>query len=163
MTLKIVPSQESHFTGLRDALDIVAREKRFLVFTQAPPLDQCVAFYRSIFLHGHCQFVAEIDGSVVGWRDLLPVRGEVRAHVAELGIGLIPSARHRGIGQMLIRAAIDKAWEKGLTRIELSVRIDNANAKALYERMGFQTEGVHRRAFLVDGDYFDSVAMALLR
>jgi RimJ/RimL family protein N-acetyltransferase len=64
---------------------------------------------------------------------------------------------------MLIRAAIDNAWEKGLTRIELSVRIDNANAKALYERMGFQTEGIHRRANLVDSEYFDTCSMALLR
>ncbi len=163
MTLKIIPARESHFTGLREALDVVAREKRYLLFIQAPPLDQCIAFYRSIQLHGHCQVIAEIDDVVVGWCHVLPVRGEVRVHVGELGIGLIPSARHRGIGQMLIQAAIDTAWEKGLSRIELSVRIDNTNAKALYERMGFHTEGVHRQAFQVDGEYFDALSMALLR
>ena len=163
MTLKILQLQESHFTGHREALDVVAREKRYLAFTQAPPLDQCIAFYRSILRDGHCQFIAQQEGAVVGWCDVLPVRGEARAHVGALGIALIPSARHLGIGRRLMQSAVDKAWEVGLSRIELDVRIDNANAKALYERMGFEVEGVHRRAFLIDGEFFDSYSMALLR
>jgi RimJ/RimL family protein N-acetyltransferase len=163
MTFKIVPLQESHFTGLREALDVVSREKRYLAFTQAPPLEQCIAFYKSILLNGHCQYIAELDGAVVGWCDVLPVRGEVRTHIGVLGIGLIPSARHQGLGRMLMQSAIDKAWDIGLTRIELGVRIDNLNAIALYERLGFQTEGIHRRGNLVDGEYFDTCSMALLR
>ena len=38
MNLSIEPVSENHFEGLRAALDIVAREKRFLAFTQAPPV-----------------------------------------------------------------------------------------------------------------------------
>ena len=163
MTFKFVPLQESHFTGLREALGAVAREKRYLAFTQAPPLDECIAFYKSILQHGHCQYIAELDGAVVGWCDILPARGEVRTHICILGIGLIASARHQSLGRMLMQAAIDKAWEIGLTRIELGVRIDNLNAIALYERLGFQKEGVHRRANQVDGEYFDTCSMALLR
>jgi putative acetyltransferase len=60
-------------------------------------------------------------------------------------------------------AAIDKAWRQGLTRIELTVRADNPNARTLYERLGFQHEGVQRQAFRVDGQFIDSHAMALLR
>ena len=103
------------------------------------------------------------DGQIVGWADVLPGTGQTRAHVGTLGIGLIPAARHRGIGAQLMRAAIDGAWARGLTRIELSVRADNANAKALYERLGFELEGVRCRSVRVDGDYHDSYAMALLR
>jgi RimJ/RimL family protein N-acetyltransferase len=51
----------------------------------------------------------------------------------------------------------------GLTRIELTVRTDNHNARALYERMGFEHEGLQRHAFLVDGQYIGSHAMVLLR
>jgi putative acetyltransferase len=57
---------------------------------------------------------------------------------------------------------ITKAWAKGLTRIELTVRADNHNARVLYERLGFQHEGLKRRAFRIDGVYHDSLAMALL-
>lgn len=61
-----------------------------------------------------------------------------------------------------MRAAIDGAWARGLTRIELSVRADNANAQALYKRLGFEPEGLRRRSVRVDGQYHDSLAMALL-
>ena len=60
-------------------------------------------------------------------------------------------------------AAIERAWAKGFTRIELTVRIDNVRAKRLYERLGFSVEGRQRQAFRVNGEYFDSSFMALLR
>lgn len=163
MTLKIVPLQESHFIGLREVLDVVAREKRYFSLTQAPPLEECCERYRGILLNDQCLFVAELDGEVAGWCDILPVRGDTRIHVGLLGIGMYASARQRGIGQQLMRATIDKAWQKGLTRIELTVRTDNLNAIALYKRAGFQPEGVHRRANQIEGEYFDTVSMALLR
>lgn len=43
------------------------------------------------------------------------------------------------------------------------MRADNPNAKALYERVGFVTEGLQRRAFCIDAEYYDAYAMALLR
>lgn len=55
------------------------------------------------------------------------------------------------------------ACERGLTRIELTVRADNLNAKALYERFGFIHEGLQRRASRVGGVCHDAPAMALLR
>ncbi|HEY2257422.1 MAG TPA: N-acetyltransferase, partial [Variovorax sp.] len=127
-------------------LDAVAREKRFLAFTQAPPVAEAYAFYRATIATGIGR-IASWDGNSVGWCDIVPTHGQARSHVGHLGIGLIPSARHRGIGAQLMHAAIAAAWAKGLTRIELSVRADNANAKALYEGLGFQTEGFMQRAF----------------
>ncbi|MBT2305433.1 GNAT family N-acetyltransferase [Variovorax paradoxus] len=163
MNLSIEPVSEAHFAGLRAALDTVAREKRFLAFTQAPPVEQALDFYRSIIANGGCQMVALLDGQVAGWCDVLPSHGQARSHVGILGIGLVPSARHLGIGAKLMQATIAAAWAKGMTRIELTVRADNTNAKALYERLGFEVEGLLRRAFRVDGEYFDSYSMALLR
>ena len=163
MNAAIVPLAESHFEGLRRALDVVAREGRYLAFLQAPPPEQAFAFFRNIFANDLCQYVALVDGEVAGWCDILPTHGEARAHVGILGIGLVPSARHRGLGAALMQATLAKAWSKGLSRIELTVRTDNLNAKALYERMGFKTEGLNRRAFLVDGAFYDTYSMALLR
>ena len=110
-----------------------------------------------------CQVVALEEGAVVGWCDVLPTYGEARAHVGTLGIGLLPHVRHRGIGSKLMEAAISRAWENGFSRIELTVRTDNENAKALYERFGFTVEGIQRRAIRVDGEFFDAYAMALVR
>lgn len=163
MEITIVPTAEQHFEELYLALDAVAREKRYLAFLQAPPIEDSFAFYRRIVTNGLCQFVAVMDDKVVGWCDILPTHGEARSHVGTLGIGLIERARHCGIGARLMEAAIARAWETGLRRIELTVRADNANAKALYERFGFVIEGTQRGAFCVDGVFFDSYAMALVR
>jgi hypothetical protein len=58
MSLSIVPLAESHFEGLRRAFDSIAREKRYLAFLQAPPLEQGLAFYRNIVKNDLCHFVA---------------------------------------------------------------------------------------------------------
>jgi len=61
-----------------------------------------------------------------------------------------------GIGPKLVRAALEKARKQGYSRIELTVRMDNKNAKALYKRFGFTLEGVNRNAFLIDGQFYDT-------
>jgi ribosomal protein S18 acetylase RimI-like enzyme len=163
MSYSVLFTAEEHFAGLHSALVVVAREKRFLAFLQAPPLQEALAFYRHIVTNDLCEFVALQDEQVVGWCDVLPTHGEARAHVVHLGIGLVPHARHKGLGVKLLEATITKAHAKGIIRIELSVRADNLDAKALYERFGFKVEGVKCHDFLVDGQYHDAYAMALLR
>ncbi|MDP9892889.1 putative acetyltransferase [Variovorax boronicumulans] len=164
MTHSVVPTEERHFESLYQALDVVAREKKYLAQTQAPPWENSLAFYRSVLAQGFPHVVAvDADDKVVGWCDVSPVFGHSRAHIGILGIALLPEARGRGLGTQLLQAAIDRSWARGLTRIELSVRADNLNAKALYERLGFEHEGLARRASLIDGTYHDAFRMALLR
>jgi ribosomal protein S18 acetylase RimI-like enzyme len=163
MTIEIAALTEAHFEALRQVLDSVAREKRYLVFLQAPPAEQAYAFYRHIVDNDLCQRLAVVDGQVVGWCDVLPTHGGARAHVGTFGMGLLASARHQGIGRMLAVNTLEAAWSKGFERIELTVRADNVNARALYEQLGFKTEGLHQRACCVDGAFFDVYSMALLR
>ena len=162
MSLAIVPLADAHFEDLRKAFDSIAREKLYLAFLKAPPLEQGLAYYRNIVDNDLCHFVALLDDVVVGWCDVLPTHGEARAHVGTLGIGVVARARHMGIGAELVRAALEKARKQGYSRIELTVRMDNTNAKALYERFGFTLEGVNHNAFLVDGQFYDTYSMALL-
>lgn len=161
MNIVICTTSEPHFAGLYQALDEVAREKHYLAFVEAPPVDEAFAFFRNIVANDLCQFIAIENGKVVGWCDVLPKSGKDCAGV--LGMGVIPSARKRGIGSRLLEAAIERAWAKGLSRIELLVRMDNAKARSLYERFGFVVEGINPRGHCVDGEYFDVCAMALLR
>ncbi len=163
MNCTVEPTAEHHFESLHRALDTVAREKKYLALTQAPPLANSIDFYCGVISSGFPHFVALDGDRVVGWCDVSPVYGHSREHVGVLGIALVPEARGRGLGTRLLEAAIGRSWERGLTRIELSVRTDNAPARALYERLGFEHEGVLRRSMLVDGGYIDCHAMALLR
>jgi putative acetyltransferase len=70
----------------------------------------------------------------------------------------------RGAGTALMAAIVDLAdnWLQ-LRRLELNVYADNARAVALYERFGFEREGLMRAYAWRNGEYVDSVAMARLR
>ncbi len=159
----ILPAEEHHYPSLHRTLDTVAREKKYLVLTEAPSYEASTAFYRQLRAIHFPHFVAVENNQVLGWCDIAPAFGQARAHTGTLGIALHPNARGQGLGPQLLRAAIEAAWLGGLTRIELTVRDDNLSAKALYERFGFQHEGLQRQAMRVDGTYHDVHAMALLR
>lgn len=158
----IAPMQEAHFSSLYAAFDGIARERQYLAFLQAPPKEAALAFYRNIVEAGLCHFVALKDEQVVGWCDILPVPGEARAHVGRLGMGVMAGYRRQGLGRRLIRASLDRARAQGMSRIKLTVRVDNLSARKLYERAGFAVEGTRRRALRIDGRDYDAYCMALL-
>ena len=70
----------------------------------------------------------------------------------------------QGAGSALMAALLEVAdrW-MGLSRVELTVYADNARAIGLYERFGFEREGLHRNFAFRDGAYVDALAMARLR
>ena len=57
---------------------------------------------------------------------------------------------------------LTQAFAAGFVRAELSVRSDNLRAQRLYETIGFVREGLFRHAVLVNGEFHDTVAMALI-
>ncbi len=48
MPYTLAPASEAHYPDLHRAIDIVAREEKFLAFTQAPPFEQSFSFYRAL-------------------------------------------------------------------------------------------------------------------
>ena len=63
----------------------------------------------------------------------------------------------------MMREAISIARQKGMRHLVLSVVADNRNAINLYEKVGFEHEGVRRDDYLgEDGKYHDVVEMGLL-
>jgi ribosomal protein S18 acetylase RimI-like enzyme len=162
MDYLIAPIAERHIEGFRDALDCVARERRYLAFLEAPPLDVTAEFVRANIRDGNPQFVAEVGTSVVGWCDVVRGSRAVFRHCGYLGIGLMAPYRGCGIGRALMKATLASAVTRGFTRIELTVRADNTRAISLYEALGFITEGRLRRHMLVDGEYHESLVMSVI-
>ena len=161
-TVEIGPITEAHIESFHKTLDVVARERRYLAFLEAPPLDSTRAFILNHIKQGYPQFVATFEGEVVGWCDVTPKSRPVYAHCGVLGMGLLPRFRSQGLGTKLITRTLKAARSFGLSRVELSVRQDNINAIALYKKVGFVTEGLQRNAVQVDGDYENVVEMAIL-
>jgi RimJ/RimL family protein N-acetyltransferase len=72
--------------------------------------------------------------------------------VGELGLGLVPVARGRGIATEALVALTDWAFaELDLGRMQVFVAPENVAAHRLAERAGFRSEGV-LRAYWEDGD-----------
>lgn len=59
-------------------------------------------------------------------------------------IGVVPHRRRRGLGGLLLDAAVDTARAGGSEALLLEVADDNAAALALYRRHGFVCAGVRR-------------------
>ena len=80
--------------------------------------------------------VAEDDGRAVGFVFcVLGDRGRKTAHVTDFYVR--PEARGRGTGRALLGALIEPAREAGLDHVSLEVLLRNAEARRLYERLGF--------------------------
>ena len=84
--------------------------------------------------------VAERDGQVVGSAGLLSI-GET-AQI--LTVGVLPTARRQGIGERLVQALVAEAARRLAAEILLEVRMDNAAARQLYAKLGFEVIGTRR-------------------
>ncbi|AJI95150.1 acetyltransferase domain protein [Yersinia ruckeri] len=106
-------------------------------------------------------FVACIDEKIVGQLTLETMQRARRRHVATFGIGIDAQFFGQGIGSALMNTMIDLCdnW-LNISRIELTVFVDNAAAIALYKKFGFETEGTGKRFAFRDGQYVDIAYMA---
>ena len=158
----IRPIRETDVAGFRDTLSAVCRERKYLAWIEAPPLEKTRAFVGHNVRNGWPQFVAVDGDRIVGWCDAIPGDASTgTAHIGRLGMGVLQEYRGRGLGTRLLAATVARARELRLGKIELSVYASNAPAIALYRKCGFVDEGCRRRGRLVGGVYDDVVLMAL--
>lgn len=148
--------------ALSRIVDAVARERRYLATVCGFSADDTRDFIRKLTENGGIQMLALDEGAIVGWCDVTPMLFEGMRHVGRLGMGLLPTYRGQGLGIRLLGATLDRAFAKGLRRIELDVFASNSAALRLYERAGFATEGRKRRARILDGVEDDILIMGLL-
>jgi aminoglycoside 6'-N-acetyltransferase len=100
-----------------------------------------------------CYYVAELDGRPIGamqvidphlepthyWGDIAP---NLRA--IDIWIGA-PEDRNRGLGDAMMRLAIDRCFADGADAIVIDPLASNLRAHRFYERLGFRF--VERRSF----------------
>ncbi|WP_444924801.1 GNAT family N-acetyltransferase [Microbulbifer sp. DLAB2-AF] len=105
--------------------------------------------------------IAEIDGKVIGHATLFLTNKARGKHTASVAIAVHPASQGKGVGKSLMQEAINQAdnW-LNLVRVELEVHADNISAKSLYEKIGFETEGVKRLSTFKNGRYIDMILMS---
>lgn len=163
MDVNVIPIAEHHIESFRDAVGEVAREGLFLAASEAPPLESARKFVLGNIEDSNPQFVAVLNDVVIGWCDVVAMKGAAFRHKGILGMGVRKAHRRQGLGRQLLDATVAAAWAKGIERIELTVRTDNDAAKNLYDKRGFLVEGVRRRELYINNVYWDCYLMARLR
>ena len=161
--MEIRASAAADAEGFRRVLDFVARERLYLAFLEAPPVDSVRAFIESIASSTSVQLLGVDSDRIVGWCDIIANPIEGFRHSGRLGMGLLPAYRGKGLGRRLLQTTLSRAVENGLTRVELEVFAGNAQAIALYEAFGFQHEGVKISARVLDGRSEDIRCMAWMK
>jgi RimJ/RimL family protein N-acetyltransferase len=102
-----------------------------------------------------------LDGDrIVGRLSLARDPHPASKHVADLGLMVAATHRRRGIGTALLDAAVAWAKGSGVSKLELHVFPWNEPAIQLYERFGFEREGLRRGHYVRNGEAVDALLMA---
>lgn len=137
------PATPDDAQACAEVLASVAAEERWIA--TEPPVDvpARAARMRESLAGGRDRLwvLEDDDGRIVGSLGLHPTHAE---GVVVLGMALLADARGQGGGSALLRAALAWLDDSDNHKVELEVWPDNERAIALYERHGFDVEGLRR-------------------
>jgi len=105
--------------------------------------------------------IAITENQIIGYLNVEPGKRRKIAHVVDIGMSVSREFRRRGVGLALLDYA--ESWARntgGITKLALNVFSGNIAGKKLYEKAGFNVEGVLRNQVNLDGEFQDLVLMA---
>ena len=83
-------------------------------------------------------FIATLDGEVIGGGGIYPTEGLPESTCELVKMYLMPAARGKGLGKMIIDRCLLKAQENGFKNIYLETMPELQQAIKVYEKFGFQ-------------------------
>ncbi len=123
-------------------------DERVIPFLGLDPMD--LETFRTAFnllLAAGGFYVVEREGKVAGFYRITQFEGRAR-HVAQLGtLAVDPEFQGSGLAQEMVADALEQMKAQGVRRAELQAEADNARALTFYRKLGFEQEGVQRRAY----------------
>jgi putative acetyltransferase len=162
--MRVRPVTDVDIEELARGLKIVVDERRWVAVQPPVTEAELAERFRARLGEGHRMLVledpdAEEGPALVGNIDLRPTRID---GVHAIGMWILPGLRGKGGGRMLLEAAIE-ARPAHVHKIELEVWPHNEAAIGLYERCGFEREGLRRDHYRRrDGKLHSSLIMARL-
>jgi ribosomal protein S18 acetylase RimI-like enzyme len=157
----ITEANEAQIEALADVLIDCVEGGASVSFMSPVTRDKARGFWRGVALSAQrgerVLLVAEEAGAVLGTVQVVLDQPENQPHRGDVSKMLVHrSARKRGLGEALMRAAEAAAIESGKTLLVLDTASDDA--KRLYERCGWQRVGeIPGYALLPQGGYCATV------
>ncbi len=87
--------------------------------------------------------VAEVDNDIVGYGSVYVVVGEAEI----INIAVKESYRGNGVGKVIVMSLIKEAKHRGAKKFFLEVRESNVTAIHLYEKCGFEKNGIRKNFY----------------
>lgn len=141
-------------------VSVNAEERRWIA--TEPPADtpaRRARFVRDTTSDLDVVLLVEEDGRVLGHGALHAGSG---AGVGEVGMALLPAARGRGLGGLLLDGLVEHARSGPFHKVELEVWPHNGRAIGLYVSRGFVVEGLRKAHYRrQSGELWDSLLMGL--
>lgn len=108
------------------------------------------------------RFIVDMGGVSTGLVELIEIDYIHRR--AEFQIIIDPAYQGQGMGEKATRMALDYAFQVlNLYKIYLVVDSENTKAIHVYEKIGFEREGVLKHEFFSNGMYRDAVRMCIFQ
>ncbi len=110
--------------------------------------------------HPELRFVAERDGSVVGWAALSPASGRCCYRgVCEVSVYVAEDARGAGLGRALLDELVIRSEQGGYWTLTAGVFPENEASIRLHKACGFREVGVRERLGELHGVWRDVVLL----
>jgi GNAT superfamily N-acetyltransferase len=103
--------------------------------------DYLTAFEQIMAAPNETLYVAQLDGEVVGTFQTTALRKLVGRGSSSLMIEAVQTRadmRGKGIGEAMMRFAVDVAREQGFSKVQLTSNKERRDAHRFYERVGFE-------------------------
>lgn len=108
----------------------------------------------------HLFLVAEVNDRIVGFSRCEGNNLKRTSHKVEFGVCVLKEFWGHGIGQNLLKESIHWADTNGIKKITLNVLETNDKAIKLYQKYGFEVEGILKKdKILSDGNYYNTILM----
>ncbi|MFD2444853.1 GNAT family N-acetyltransferase [Bacillus sp. CGMCC 1.16607] len=109
---------------------------------------------------GNLFLVAVVHNRIVGFSRCEGSHLKRFSHKVEFGVGVLKDFWGYGIGKNLLKESISWANSSGIKKITLNVLETNEKAIKLYQKLGFEIEGVLKKdKVLSDGHYYNTIIM----
>ena len=161
LSYTIRPARHADFEGVVETIrDVTETETYVVAETVAEQLLYDDSVSRHTTVESRVFFVATVDGEVIGWTHLDLPHVEKLRDTAQLTVGVRSDYRGRGIGSQLLTRGLDWAEANGYRKVYNSVPVINDVALDFLESHGWNTEGIRRNHYTIDGEHVDEVLMA---
>ena len=121
-----------------DAAEVAAIER--MIFSQ--PWSE-KGFLDSLESPDTLYFVVKVQGVIVGYCGLLQSFEE--ADITNVAVH--PEWRGRGIAYQMLQTLMEQGKTRGIERYTLEVRVSNASAIHVYEKLGFTSVGIRKNFY----------------